>query len=93
MKEKILNNALKTLEIEANTIKCLKKGINEDFVKAVECIYESNGRLILTGIGKSALVAQKVVATLNSTGTPSIFMHAADAIHGDLGMILSLIHI
>lgn len=88
MKEKILKSALKTLEIEANTIKCLKEGINDDFVKAVECVYESDGRLILTGIGKSALVAQKIVATLNSTGTPSIFMHAADAIHGDLGMIL-----
>ena len=88
MKEKILKSALKTLEIEANTIKCLKKGINEDFVNAVKCVYQSDGRLILTGIGKSALVAQKIVATLNSTGTPSIFMHAADAIHGDLGMIL-----
>lgn len=88
MKEKILNNALKTLEIEANAIKSLKQGINNDFVKTVVCIYESTGRLILTGIGKSALVAQKIVATLNSTGTPSMFMHAADAIHGDLGMML-----
>ena len=58
-----------------------------DFVKAVEQIAGSSGRLIVSGIGKSAIIAQKIVATLNSTGTPSVFMHAADAIHGDLGMI------
>ncbi len=88
MKQKIIKTALKTLKIEAETIRCLKLGINDDFANAVEFIYKSEGRLIITGIGKSALVAQKIVATLNSTGTPSIFMHAADAIHGDLGMML-----
>lgn len=88
MKQKIIKTALKTLKIEAETIKSLKQGINDDFANAVEFIYKSEGRLIITGIGKSALVAQKIVATLNSTGTPSIFMHAADAIHGDLGMML-----
>jgi len=88
LKQKIIKTALKTLKIEAETIKSLKQGINDDFANAVEFIYKSEGRLIITGIGKSALVAQKIVATLNSTGTPSIFMHAADAIHGDLGMML-----
>lgn len=88
MKQKIIKTALKTLEIEAETVKSLKQGINDNFANAVEFIYKSEGRLIITGIGKSALVAQKIVATLNSTGTPSIFMHAADAIHGDLGMML-----
>jgi arabinose-5-phosphate isomerase len=71
--------------------KCLLKNleifINADFEKAVETIYNANGRLIISGIGKSAIVAQKIVATLNSTGTPSIFLHAADAIHGDLGIV------
>ncbi|HEX2684070.1 MAG TPA: KpsF/GutQ family sugar-phosphate isomerase [Ferruginibacter sp.] len=67
----------------------LKSFINEDFVKAVQKIAASKGRLIVSGIGKSAIIAQKIVATLNSTGTPAVFMHAADAIHGDLGMIQS----
>jgi arabinose-5-phosphate isomerase len=79
--------AQRTIQIEANSITELAVFINDDFVKAVELIAKSNGRLIVSGIGKSAIVAQKIVATLNSTGTASIFMHAADAIHGDLGMI------
>ncbi len=83
----IKETALKTIEIEANAIQNLKASINDDFVNAVTYIFESKGRLIVTGIGKSAIIGQKIVATLNSTGTPSIFMHAADAIHGDLGMI------
>lgn len=62
--------------------------MDEDFAKAVQLIYNSEGRVIITGIGKSAIIANKIVATLNSTGTPSVFMHAADAIHGDLGLIL-----
>ena len=69
------------------TIAGLAAFVSEDFCKAVERLSKPGGRLIISGIGKSALVAQKIVATMNSTGTPSIFMHAADAIHGDLGMI------
>lgn len=87
MIEKIKNTAINTINIEAKAITSLTKSINEDFVNAVKIIATSKGRLIVTGIGKSAIVGQKIVATLNSTGTPSIFMHAADAIHGDLGMI------
>lgn len=83
----ILQTALKTLQIEADAIQALQASINTDFCQCVESIFKSNGRLIVTGIGKSALIAQKMVATFNSTGTPSVFMHAADAIHGDLGMI------
>ncbi|MEO7307436.1 MAG: KpsF/GutQ family sugar-phosphate isomerase [Ferruginibacter sp.] len=85
--DKIISVALRTIELETNSISGLKAFINADFVKAVEQIALSKGRLIVSGIGKSAIIAQKIVATLNSTGTPSIFMHAADAIHGDLGMI------
>lgn len=85
--DKIISVALRTIELETNSISGLKAFINADFVKAVEQIAVSKGRLIVSGIGKSAIIAQKIVATLNSTGSPSIFMHAADAIHGDLGMI------
>ncbi len=85
--DKIIPFALRTIELETNAISGLKLFINADFVNAVKAIAESNGRLIVSGIGKSAIIAQKIVATLNSTGTPSVFMHAADAIHGDLGMI------
>ena len=83
----IIPVALRTIELEAKSVSGLKAFINADFVKAVERVAQSKGRLIVSGIGKSAVIAQKIVATLNSTGTPSIFMHAADAIHGDLGMI------
>lgn len=79
--------AKETILMESNAIANLTNLINKDFEKAIECILESKGRLIVTGIGKSANIATKIVATLNSTGTPSIFMHAADAIHGDLGII------
>ncbi len=79
--------AQSTFELEAANVLALSEKINEDFVKVIEQILELKGRVILTGIGKSAIIAQKIVATLNSTGTPSIFMHAADAIHGDLGII------
>ena len=85
---KIRSVALRTLQIEADTLHSLATGIDEHFCTIVKTIYASGGRLIVTGIGKSAIVAQKIVATLNSTGTPAVFMHAADAIHGDLGMIL-----
>ncbi len=79
--------AKETILQEAESIKKLASYIDDDFDKAVKVIYQSKGRLIITGIGKSANIAQKIVATLNSTGTPAIFMHAADAIHGDLGII------
>ncbi|HMK03122.1 MAG TPA: KpsF/GutQ family sugar-phosphate isomerase [Ferruginibacter sp.] len=85
--EKIIPVALRTIELEAQSISGLKAFIDAGFVKAVEQVAGSSGRLIVSGIGKSAVIAQKIVATLNSTGTPSIFMHAADAIHGDLGMV------
>lgn len=74
--------------MESNAIANLSNLLDEDFSNAVELIYNSKGRVIITGIGKSAIIANKIVATLNSTGTPSVFMHAADAIHGDLGLIL-----
>ena len=86
-KEKIISVALRTIETETNAVSGLRQFINEDFVKATEQFAGSKGRLVVSGIGKSAIVAQKIVATLNSTGTPALFMHAADAIHGDLGMI------
>lgn len=79
--------AKKVIADEANAIQNLADFIDDDFEKVVDLIYRSKGRVIVTGIGKSAIIAQKIVATLNSTGTPSVFMHAADAIHGDLGMI------
>ncbi len=85
--DNIIPVALRTIELETNAISGLKSFINEDFAEAVKAIAASKGRLIVSGIGKSAIIAQKIVATLNSTGTPSVFMHAADAIHGDLGMI------
>jgi len=84
---KILEIAKKVIEQEIESVQTLIKDLDSDFESVVNCILESSGRLIITGIGKSALIAQKIVATLNSTGTPSIFMHAADAIHGDLGII------
>ncbi len=85
--DKIIRVALRTIELETNAVNGLKTFIDDDFIKAVKAIAESKGRLIVSGIGKSAIIAQKIVATLNSTGTPAVFMHAADAIHGDLGMI------
>lgn len=75
--------------MESAAILNLSHLVNDHFADAVELIYKSKGRVIITGIGKSAIIASKIVATLNSTGTPSIFMHAADAIHGDLGLILN----
>jgi arabinose-5-phosphate isomerase len=83
----IIKIAQQVIQIEAETVLALKASIDKGFVDCVHEIFQSTGRLIVTGIGKSAIIANKIVATLNSTGTPSIFMHAADAIHGDLGMI------
>ena len=84
----ILSIAKSTIELESKAIANLSELLTDDFANAVELIYNSKGRVIITGIGKSAIIANKIVATLNSTGTPAIFMHAADAIHGDLGLIL-----
>jgi len=83
IKEKIEN----TLQIEGKALIDMSLNVSDEICQAVEVIFNSNGRLIVTGIGKSAIVGQKIVATLNSTGTSAVFMHAADAIHGDLGMI------
>ncbi|TXE05527.1 KpsF/GutQ family sugar-phosphate isomerase [Gelidibacter salicanalis] len=88
IKNSILSTAKKTFTLESAAISNLATLLNDDFASAVELIYQSKGRVIITGIGKSAIIANKIVATLNSTGTPAVFMHAADAIHGDLGLIL-----
>lgn len=86
-KNKILEDAKATLLIEAKALEGLIEQLNEDFSFAVELIHLNKGRLIVTGIGKSAVIAMKIVASMNSTGTPAVFMHAADAIHGDLGIV------
>ena len=79
--------AISVIDKEAQAVNNLKPYINDEFLEILNLIYNSEGRLIITGIGKSAIIGQKIVATMNSTGTPAIFMHAADAIHGDLGII------
>ena len=86
--KQILENARRTVTLEHNAVANLLEIIDDDFAKAALIIYNAKGRVIITGVGKSAIIAQKIVATLNSTGTPAVFMHAADAIHGDLGTIL-----
>ena len=85
--KEVIETAKNTIKIEHQAIKGLLDSIDEQFVDIVKLIKSSKGRLVITGIGKSAIIGQKIVATLNSTGTASLFMHAADAIHGDLGMI------
>ena len=87
-KKDIVSHAKKTIIDESLAISKLADFVDESFAEAVQLIYNSKGRVIITGIGKSAIIANKIVATLNSTGTPSVFMHAADAIHGDLGLVL-----
>lgn len=87
LRDQIISAAKETISNEAQAIANLENFIDEEFSNAVETIYRSKGRVVVTGIGKSAIIANKIVATLNSTGTPSIFMHAADAIHGDLGIV------
>jgi len=86
-KDSIISVAKQTVQTECDAIRNLIPLIDDEFAEAVSYIYESNGRVVVTGIGKSANIATKIVATLNSTGTPAIFMHAADAIHGDLGIV------
>ncbi|OAV43538.1 SIS domain-containing protein [Lewinella sp. 4G2] len=83
----ITETARRTLRIEAEALAGLVEGIDHRFAESVQAIFSSNGRVVVAGIGKTALVAKKIVATLNSTGTPATFLHAADAIHGDIGMI------
>lgn len=85
--QEILEVAKKTILTEASAIEHLLKQLNPDFAHLTKEILNLKGRVIITGVGKSAIIAQKIVATFNSTGTPAIFMHAADAIHGDLGII------
>ncbi len=85
--KEILALAKKTFETEASAIYNLTNFLDKGFADSINCILKSKGRVVISGIGKSAIIASKIVATLNSTGTPAIFMHAADAIHGDLGTI------
>ena len=87
MSTNIREIAKRTIQTEAEAVSGLISLLDESFEKAGQAIHQSAGHLVISGIGKSAIVAQKIVATLNSTGTPSLFMHAADAIHGDLGMV------
>ena len=86
-KASIQDLAKKTIIAQSEELTKIATFIDDSFAKAVELIYRSKGRVVITGVGKSAIIANKIVATLNSTGTPSIFMHAADAIHGDLGLV------
>jgi arabinose-5-phosphate isomerase len=83
----ILRKGKNVIKIEAEAVANLERSINKDFIKAVETIFESKGRVVLTGMGKSGLIARKIVATLNSTGTAAIYLHPTDALHGDLGMV------
>jgi arabinose-5-phosphate isomerase len=87
MQQQIINAAKQTIELESKSIAALIPFIDNQFIQAVNTIHSTQGRVVISGIGKSGIVAQKIVSTLNSTGTPSIFLHAADAIHGDLGMV------
>ncbi|WP_153798345.1 KpsF/GutQ family sugar-phosphate isomerase [Foetidibacter luteolus] len=87
MNQSIIQAGKRTVALEAASIAGLETFINDSFEKAVHAVQHCKGRLVISGVGKSAIVGQKIVATLNSTGTPALFMHAADAIHGDLGMI------
>ncbi len=86
-KEQVLQQAAASIQLQSVSIAALEAFVNDHFAEAINIIYQSKGRLVISGIGKSAIVAQKIVATMNSTGTAALYMHAADAIHGDLGMI------
>jgi arabinose-5-phosphate isomerase len=83
----LISTAQKTIRLEAESVAGLSQHIDDVFIEIVQLVHQTKGRLVVSGIGKSAIVAQKIVATFNSTGTPSLYMHAADAIHGDLGMV------
>lgn len=86
-KAQIAQIATDSIQLQAASVQALLPYVNDAFIAAVEVIHQSKGRVVISGIGKSAIIAQKIVATMNSTGTPALYMHAADAIHGDLGMI------
>ena len=83
----IIESANEVLEIEAKSVIDLKRSVNDDFVKAIDILYNCKGRVIVTGMGKSGHIGRKISATLSSTGTPSYFLHPAESIHGDSGMI------
>jgi arabinose-5-phosphate isomerase len=83
----IKESAIQTLKSEAGAIENLIGFVNDEFTESIRLIFGSAGRVIVTGVGKSAIICEKIVATFNSTGTPAIFMHAADAVHGDLGIV------
>ncbi|MBT8383790.1 MAG: SIS domain-containing protein, partial [Ignavibacteria bacterium] len=85
--KKIMEVGKEVVRIETDAVFSLQKSINKEFVKAVKVIFNSKGRVVLTGMGKSGLIARKIVATLNSTGTAAIYLHPTDALHGDLGMV------
>src|SRR6266571_5175718 len=85
--QQIINIAKRTVEQQSRAIDSLLPLIGNDFAKAIDTIINCRGRVVISGIGKSAIIGQKIVATLNSTGTPSLFMHTTDAIHGDIGMM------
>ena len=85
--DEIIQKGKEVIRIEAEAVANLSESINSEFVKAVELIYNCKGRVVLTGMGKSGLIARKIVSTLNSTGTASIYLHPTDALHGDLGMV------
>jgi len=87
MENTIIHTALRTINSEAKAVSGLIDYVNADFEKAISLIHACKGRVVISGIGKSAIVAQKIVSSLNSTGTPSLFLHSADAIHGDIGMV------
>jgi arabinose-5-phosphate isomerase len=87
VKDNILDVAKKVLKVEADAVRALIENLNSDFEKAVDIIYSSRGRVVITGMGKSGLVGKKIAATLASTGTPAFFLHPAEASHGDLGMV------
>ena len=85
--DKILNSARKTIRLEAQSIESLANRLDDNFTEAVKLISQGKGRLVISGLGKNIQIGKKIVATLNSTGTPALFMHATDAIHGDLGLL------
>ncbi len=87
LKQNILDTARLTFSLEIETLLSIQQELGVEFVDVVKCLSQIKGRIVITGLGKSAIIAQKIVATFNSTGTPALFMHAADAVHGDLGML------
>lgn len=86
-KEQIISKGKEVIQIEGESVLNLINGIDENFANAVELIFNSHGRVVFTGMGKSGIIARKIVSTMNSTGTAAIFMHPTDALHGDLGMV------